>query len=1184
MNLHLYLNPRPARRGVALVVILALIVLVTGLVVGFFSRAMSSRQVTNSSVSTMKADLLAMSAVDGITGDLKQEIVLASLVSTSGSRDIYYPSTANSGVLMRPARFVPMNSGILDNSTPIASDTMRNLIQISHRSAISATGLGAGTPLFISGSASAVSGTDTSLSGGRIGLARWNSHYLIPRKNPGSATLDSTPIANFTSPDWVFVSRGGPIVVDNSLLGNLSNSINQSNSGNMNYVIGRYAYAIYDEGGLLDVNVAGYPSTANPAHKGAAALADLTLLPITSGALKSQDIDNIVGWRNYATAGLGGSAFGSFTFTTGQGSSWLKNFVLNNDSGFLKVSGSSGGLSDQAFLSRQQLIQFLTAIASSPNSSGIASLLNALQYLGTFSREVNAPSWAPTANASDMGGSSSSTYAYKDNKDNAAEPNRFIPNVRIPSNAVITSYKSNGAAFQYAINANEPLVQRRFPLKRLNWLTQTGPGNGGTAASVQACFGLTWDSSPSSFRWIYTGSAGSTPVTAIKTLAQVAADQREPNFFEMLKAGILKGSLGLVTYSQTQRGGVYGAVTGFGQNDSPPYNLANKSYNNGAAPYTMEDAQIIQIGLNIIDQWDSDSLPTRVLFGGVTGSGPYEFYGSEDLPYIYRFAQTAYRPINGVSGGLSGGGANQLMGDAWLEPVLWNPYNSANGANANRPSTVRIRMFGGWMQLDFIVVPNSPVWCSPVLTPNNGSSPTLSISRGTLASDLSLSTSSQPVLLRDLWRSGATVLGDNANDIFTADGNPGYVGFWLGEFPLAISGPSPDVKVSMLGTNGGGDQGPRFALEVDYGGGVFKEVQRMAFGSNGYLWNYLISNDQSVRAQERRIFYAGMNDPRTGRFGIAMQKITSDQSWWNKTSFWDSNTQNDTLWNFSTTDGAPVAPSQLDGIPALHTYRYADNSSTVPSEFYADRDGVQRLGDAYFAGSAANQNSLSMLSDLTYRPILLNRPFYSVAEMGYAFRDLPWKTLNFCSGVAGANAYSADAALLDLFCVNDPDDNGLVAGKINLNTRNAAVIGAVLANGLRAETDVGNTITPAEALASGTNLAALTTGPTGALANLSELVTRFGGDPSLVTSKYDPKNYKYLKSWKEAVLRSLVDSGQTRTWNLMIDVIAQTGHYPPTAKKIQGFYVEGEKRYWVHLAIDRFTGKVVDRKIEPVQE
>jgi hypothetical protein len=52
----------------------------------------------------------------------------------------------------------------------------------------------------------------------------------------------------------------------------------------------------------------------------------------------------------------------------------------------------------------------------------------------------------------------------------------------------------------------------------------------------------------------------------------------------------------------------------------------------------------------------------------------------------------------------------------------------------------------------------------------------------------------------------------------------------------------------------------------------------------------------------------------------------------------------------------------------------------------------------------------------------------------------------------------------------------------------------------------------------------------------------------------------------------------------MIDVIAQTGRYPPNAASLANFVVEGEKRYWLHVAIDRFTGQIIDQQLEPVYE
>jgi hypothetical protein len=77
------------------------------------------------------------------------------------------------------------------------------------------------------------------------------------------------------------------------------------------------------------------------------------------------------------------------------------------------------------------------------------------------------------------------------------------------------------------------------------------------------------------------------------------------------------------------------------------------------------------------------------------------------------------------------------------------------------------------------------------------------------------------------------------------------------------------------------------------------------------------------------------------------------------------------------------------------------------------------------------------------------------------------------------------------------------------------------------------------------------------------------------------------KTQRESIARALGEADQTRTWNLLIDVVAQSGRYPPTATTgadLPKFVVEGEQRYWVHVAIDRVTGEVIDRQVEVVKE
>src|SRR5437868_15355018 len=91
----------PSReRGAALIIVLALVVLLTGLGVAYVCRTTSDRQVANSSFNQSTVDQLAQSAMDNIIGDLRQEIVdgsasRAPTVTPNGfSVTIYTPTSA----------------------------------------------------------------------------------------------------------------------------------------------------------------------------------------------------------------------------------------------------------------------------------------------------------------------------------------------------------------------------------------------------------------------------------------------------------------------------------------------------------------------------------------------------------------------------------------------------------------------------------------------------------------------------------------------------------------------------------------------------------------------------------------------------------------------------------------------------------------------------------------------------------------------------------------------------------------------------------------------------------------------------------------------------------------------------------------------------------------------------------
>jgi hypothetical protein len=445
----------------ALVIILSFVVLLTGLVVAFLSRTTVERQMSNGSANEAKADILGRSSLNVIIGELKQEIESSSAKSTANGITLYTPNSANN--------VLPIRSGV-PFGTSFANIVRRSVYQADATAAPGDTSLASNIN----------SETQASLNGRSVSKSRWNAHYLIAKANTGNDAAD--PDVGFLPPDWVIATRAGVSVKTDADVATMRDSTNA------NFALGRFAYVIYDEGGLLDVNVAGYPTdasgglgtTAPVATKGCLALADFTLVIPGSATLaeKQAAANKFIGWRNYATGNPGGS-FPAFTFTATGGSTWYSNFVNANTSGFLKVSSTnSTGATDQAFLSRQQLIK----LRRSANIN-----VNALQYLGTFSRALNIPTWSSAATRR-----ASSSFTRRDG-----------------STAKI----------------GEPLI-RRFPISEVGWIGPTGVLAPGTAATVKRDFGLVWNTD----HWDYVGASGAGLAVSIPPIT----NNQEPEFFQLL--------------------------------------------------------------------------------------------------------------------------------------------------------------------------------------------------------------------------------------------------------------------------------------------------------------------------------------------------------------------------------------------------------------------------------------------------------------------------------------------------------------------------------------------------------------------------------------------------------------------------------------------------------------------------
>ncbi len=436
----------PRERAAALIIVLAFVVLLTGVAIAYLSRTTSDRQVAHSSFNQSNVDQLTQSAMDNIIGDLRQEVVDGSTPTTVNVNGvdvtIYTPTSAT---YMVPQRNVNLAGVYNLIRRSVHSDPLVPPARPSRASAVNSM-------------------TDVSANGRYVTSTRWNGHYLIPKGDVNTSDPSPTPTFNAVTPDWVFVTNQGA-----------TPSPAPAN------VIGRYAYAIYDEGGLLDANFVGLPSptpgpvtspwpspsrTAYPSRKGTVAFADLTALSLTPGGStpNPMTVSRIVGWRNYATTTVRTTS--NFPDLSPSPSPFVTYF-LDNSRDFLTVNpiANSKGRTDQAFSARSELIQLvLSSIGASPNL---------LQYLGTFSREQNSPTWQSASNP----------------------------------------------------------ISQRFQLDKISLLgsSPTPAPTGQRATDIKTYFGLQW--SATNNRWQYVGQ-GTSLLSAIPTPAPTGSPP--PDFFQIL--------------------------------------------------------------------------------------------------------------------------------------------------------------------------------------------------------------------------------------------------------------------------------------------------------------------------------------------------------------------------------------------------------------------------------------------------------------------------------------------------------------------------------------------------------------------------------------------------------------------------------------------------------------------------
>ena len=1188
------------KESTALVVVLAFMTILTLVLLAYINLMMVDRQATRNYAQGLKADEMSRGAMDFIIGQLRAEMANGTTPASAGNFYIYTNVT----------------SANIKPGTIATNVAMPSLIKMS------TNGLGvfaAAAPTNIA--VNAVTSTG-SVNGRSVNIGRWSK--------PGLGTLTAAP-------SWYLVGATG-----------ITNAPSSA-------VQGRFAYTIYDVGSLVDINVAGFPSSLNPAQKNSLrdslAGLDISTLPGMSQSTSDALIQN---FRNRTSSQ-------SATSYTNQ----MMNVAPTN--GFMVVSPG-----DDTFLGRQDLLAYAKAY-------GLGSVTT---NFTTFTRTLNSPGWAPNTSAGSFtvqtmtrssivnmnsltasAASQSSTtadYNYQANALTSSAVNRNVLSqvVTIP----FTRFDGTTAV------VGEPLVTERFPLDRLGWLSYQGPSTlavakfGSTAAAqtkIKQAFGLVWD--PVNLLWVYTspnsansggsyagGSSSNGPASSglaastIKTLNVVASEGREPDFFELLNAGILRGSLG-----------VRSSING-------------QEYTLQPGEITPE-GQVFQIGANIIDQYDTDDYPTLIraympvvmrnvdantlyyVYGkGPAALTPYDFAGVENVPYLSQLRLRVYRPEIS-QGNLAG--RPYIQGT--LMPQFWNPHQNAGNPSATHPGKFRlIQTFGSIRVNTQNYSPANYKAGDPSNTGFNSAndsqtSPPSEWPSSELATPLpqpeidfsgSL-TFANPGFLKPANVSYTSVPQDIRPALTPDQDQGGFVGFWLGQ--TAISGPDNtpwDINVwkksgqtaatfpptdpnqtCTLSMNSVYNQVtplpatdpfwkgdtvsaanfnlryPTFELQYQ-DGSVWKTYQRFDGVDAVLIKNPDADPTYPSFTGEFHELITGRIDPRGSRLGLmvildtpgvttmtGVESATTPPYAYYTTPIansWQSRgPAGDAM--MTETAGGPLPGNQSGAIfttefnPTNYNayYQYWQFMYNVANSggdlnYYSDNDQVIRRGDNRISPTTANP----LIPSATAQPIMLNRPFTSVADLGYVFRDLPFKTLDLFS------AGSADAGLLDLFSIHQGP--AVIAGKVNLNTNNTTLLAQLLTGGVKTELD-GGTLSATE----GTNIATAitTTTQTTPFTGIWDLPAFLAGTPFLNSISGSGAMNK-TKTQIEAVPRQLASVTDTRCWNLLIDVITQTGRYPKTATNPGQFLVEGERRYWLHLAIDRRTGKIVDEQLEPVFE
>jgi len=1300
------------RRGVALVIVISLIALLTVVTVALLLIVGQSTQRTANEVAAHQSEALAQTAFEVLLADLSDEMA-------SGSNPVVLPEPKRAdGTTYRVYDLTNKREGMRVTSSVITGAPGGNVLakQSQPEKPFHTWPLVPGkVPLVRASTVTTDSGNTP------FAPALWEMpKYLAP------ADLFSSS----TAPRWIYLARNGsnPTTYSDTLR-------REKVSGgepNPEFVLGRYAYNLYNTSGLLDINVAGHPRASDPngvpseqrvGDKGSQAFADISVLP----GMSTEAMDLVARWRHQWQAD---TALNEKYLQRSEGAGWRSMFA-----------------NDNVFLNRQDLLAFWQS-QSLP--------LEALASLTHFSRDLNAPSYRP----------------------DPARPRLSVAANQGGNDAVGFDDVINPDPMVYDAGRKGEMIQRRFPLDRLVHVATPKGGalDADTIAKAEKYFGLRWESAEGVWSYVHARPNGS-----ISTLVNVPLD-REPNFFELLKASIITGSLGKQCSSHHFEG--YRTATTSGANDANT-RMSKHWLQRGtkAALDAATDLQILQIGANIIDQADTDSYPTTIRFNRPTApAAPYYLFGKEDVPYAVMTRITANRGRSRsdirvynhdwATGNFQPVAASSVFEvNFGLQVRLWRPHQAVEDYDG--PAKFRIRPRHAVVSGSGSKIWTTNGWWMP------GSMPRYNFVCSANANHFNTFTyTSPPPITRACSVCGTSNTLAGRVSIVPPDREANY----MPQNSTAYQSPTANGDYSYWGgpSDNYGAAGQPFSyprifdgsesivLNLDHGSNAFRDSQLVYSAEHGASAGYSVSgSNYEVRAndfpraglpssstqvagfvlgkaltakpestgdnasrlrfrffhfrsspldvimeyqvpgtsqwrmyQQAEFIYATTNgggyngnaargggdacfgltdwetnavvhssylvDPRTWMWGgIGNVEELSGNISWNRSNEGQAgryakgrwNTSTDISTGANTNYGRPLyLPNpnyfdlgwNLNGWQGSAAYQSNDYDrrqfhAVVENDFdlwqrgasgsrrrknfaYKDPDGVTRYGVAalneydqnQFLGnpmvsrfSVGASGAISTAESLAGRPRVLNRPFRSVGELGYVFRGTPWRDIDLLY------SNSPDAALLDVFCVNehlDADGNEVistsssssssaaaaevVAGRVNLNHAGVDVVTALLRGAGRDKS--GTFLTAEEARQIATVFVSAVNGQQSQLefkpmVSLADLVyhpkpltgtslqdERKTGLMLLLSDQFSGAEDRSIKDRRQVVTRALTSGTTVRTWDFMMDLVVQSGRLSPKAASLTDFNAAAERRYWVHFALDRITGRLLDVQWERV--